>query len=687
MREAKGSRLRDVGVLSSLLVAGVFFLLPSLAFATGGSGPLRATEAGPVVIGPDGSSKIELLDFNGGLAPALLKLANGESTRVEAWPAAPGVRGNVVFTRRDIYAPDARIVKIEGNRAVEIPRSRLVFFFGKLDGSDEGRAVVSVDPDRLQFWGLTFSAGEIHEILPPDRDRPRHLVAQVGALRRRGEPAPDWRCGQEEIPGSWAEPSKTSKSDQLLPMANPNPPTLAATLAIDTDNEFMSLKFADNTTNATNYIAQLVASVTTIYERDSLVRINQGTAILRPSSTPDPYTQNSNGSASSAELNEFENYWYLNYGSTPRTIATILSGKQPDNNSASGIAAINSLCSTTRGYSFCKVFKISYLVGDTLIVAHEMGHNFGSPHTHCYSPPADNCYNQEFGPSCFSGTTSCPSPFTINTAGGVAVTGVTGTLMSYCHLLSGCEPDQTKQLVFHPRSLTEYINSKVSAATGSCIFATAPSPLAITNLSVHSGPTTGGTVVVVSGSNFQAGATVTIGGAAASATFVSSTMLSTTTPARPVGPADVVVTNPGDGGSATLPGGFVYTATGQPPSMNSIAPCRVIDTRNAADPFGGLALSPGQVRSFTIPSGSCPIPADAAGVVLNVTVADATAPGTLTLFPGNGPVPGTNTISFVPGKNRANNVVLGLVSGVMTVKNFQSSGMVNLIVDVNAYFR
>jgi len=140
----------------------------------------------------------------------------------------------------------------------------------------------------------------------------------------------------------------------------------------------------------------------------------------------------------------------------------LLSGKQAIANSASGIGYVDSLCSTNRGYTFTQVFKYSgsSASSDVKTVAHEVGHNFGSAHTHCYLDPTpiDTCYSGESG--CYSGVTSCPAPQTIN-----GVTNVRGTLMSYCHQLSGCSSSS----VFHPRTVA-LLSPIVASKVGVCVF-------------------------------------------------------------------------------------------------------------------------------------------------------------------------------------------------------------------------
>ncbi len=89
-----------------------------------------------------------------------------------------------------------------------------------------------------------------------------------------------------------------------------------------------------------------------------------------------------------------------------------------------------------------------------------------------------------------------------------------------------------------------------------------PQPTAptVTAVAPAFGPFGGGTAITISGTNFVAGATVTIGGAAASGVNVTSaTSLTATTAAvaLPVAAVDIVVTNP-TALAGTLAGGFQY---------------------------------------------------------------------------------------------------------------------------------
>lgn len=92
--------------------------------------------------------------------------------------------------------------------------------------------------------------------------------------------------------------------------------------------------------------------------------------------------------------------------------------------------------------------------------------------------------------------------------------------------------------------------------------ASTPSEPEITDIDPDEGPEAGGTSVTITGTDFQTGATVTIGGnAATSVVVVDPTEITCTTPAGTAGAVDVVVTNP-DTGTDTLVGGFTYLAAG-----------------------------------------------------------------------------------------------------------------------------
>ena len=125
----------------------------------------------------------------------------------------------------------------------------------------------------------------------------------------------------------------------------------------------------------------------------------------------------------------------------------------------------------------------------------------------------------------------------------------------------------------------------------------------------------------------------------------------------------------------------------QTASFYSVTPCRLLDTRGAAGPWGGPALAALTDRAFTA-AGRCGIPATARALSVNATVTSATAPGYIELHAGGTGTPPVSTLNYRAGQTRANNsVVLIGPAGDFRIASGQPSGSVQVIVDVNGYFQ
>jgi hypothetical protein len=120
----------------------------------------------------------------------------------------------------------------------------------------------------------------------------------------------------------------------------------------------------------------------------------------------------------------------------------------------------------------------------------------------------------------------------------------------------------------------------------------------------------------------------------------------------------------------------------------AVTPCRALDSRQAAGPFGGLPLVSGTGRTLALAS-VCGIPATASAVSLNVTVTEPTADGNVRLYPGGTPTPLVSTVNFRAGQTRANNAIAVLgAGGDLTLYAAQAApaATVHVIIDVNGYF-
>ena len=518
----------------------------------------------------------ERFAFHGSLADTLRKIPPGGQVLMTDWPMSPGKRIAAVLKRVEIYSPEAKIYRVDKKGLVELPRSRWMFFQGRGQEDSGERFSLSLDPDSGKMESFQVSTRGTFHIRQDDvPGAGRYRLMEDGwAYNELGEAVSrlNWSCGADDLPVTENPPRPIH-----LRSANQQQPSITSLhgmiLGVDTDNEFMSLKFSDNTTNATNYVAALISGISVVYERDLLVRLLQGTTYLRVSSSPDPYTQTSAGGATVAQLQEFGNYWSANMGAASRGLATMLSGKQTSNYSSSGIAWVGDtgqcLCSTTYGYSFFQVFKYpgSTAASDVSVAAHEIGHNFGSPHTHCYSPPIDLCYNQT---GCYAGATSCPAATTIN-----GVANVRGTLMSYCHMLGGCSSTP----VFHPTCVAK-IAPLINLKVGTCITPISNPVPTLSSMSPTSA-TAGSTAfnITVNGTNYVSDSVVKWNGSSRNTTFVSAGQLTAAITAADIaaaGSASVTVhnTTPGGGTSSALT--FTILSPSNPvPMLSSLSPSSV----------------------------------------------------------------------------------------------------------------
>lgn len=403
------------------------------------------------------SARIAAADLAAARAAAV-----GEVVQFERLPLGPQRYAQVAMRRVELYAPDAVLWLDDGRSLTPLPRStHLAFLADHASDPAAPRLGLLLAPDGRAVEGtLLADDGRLYHLRGTPFGGELELELSDAQTDARGASI-DFAC--ENGIGS-REMRVQALTGLAAPPVLPDGPGInaasrTATVAIDSDVEFLSVKFAGNTTNANNYLAALFTGMNVIYERDLDVTLLQGNTFLR---TSDSYT----ASATDDQLDEVGEFWAANNAGITRAFVAFLSGKSPNANSSAGIAWVigeNNMCTqrnitfpgcsdgtcTAGHYSVSQVFLFAGATAssDLLVVPHEIGHNFGANHTHCSnvatgagptgSATIDQCFNSESG--CFSGTKVCPAPSTVN-----GVSNVRGTLMSYCHLsgIAGCTSSQ-----------------------------------------------------------------------------------------------------------------------------------------------------------------------------------------------------------------------------------------------------
>ncbi len=179
---------------------------------------------------------------------------------------------------------------------------------------------------------------------------------------------------------------------------------------VEVDHSFY-LDRGSSTANVTNYVNALFGQVAALYANES---IQVAISFLRIWDMPDPYNQGS-------ELDDLTNQ---GYGTTNGNLVHLL-----HSDGSGGVAYVDGLCNSTFNTGVSNIFgtfnNVPTYSWDVEVVTHELGHNLGSPHTHACAWNGNNTAIDGCGPASGNGE-GCNGPIP-----------AFGTIMSYCHLVSG----------------------------------------------------------------------------------------------------------------------------------------------------------------------------------------------------------------------------------------------------------
>ena len=307
--------------------------------------------------------------------------------------------------RTELYTPQLLSYRIANDNI----RGSLIFMEGQIAGAIRYKGV------QYELGGLECDGRKTGKFV---------LFATADALHK-----PAFECGLETLATHVIPPQ---------PMGLPNllqnePITECVEVALDIDF-FTYNQFGGDCNATVEWALALLTGVSEIYQTELNDLIYIAASYINIWETPDPYAEFS-GNAGDM-LDAFRLEWLENpdLANRPRDLVHLLTRRS--DTGTGGIAYLSVNCDPAYAAGFSSflspssVYSLNNYSWNLNVVAHEFGHNFGSNHTHwCGWPggPIDDCYAAE------GNCTNTPTP-------------QIGTIMSYCHAVSG----GSVNLEFHP---------------------------------------------------------------------------------------------------------------------------------------------------------------------------------------------------------------------------------------------
>jgi len=356
------------------------------------------------------------------------RLSQERQVVVTGFPLDEATRVDLALERFEVFSPDARIVRASARGEEQMPRPDVVLLGGEVVGEPGSMVFLGLSPHGTN--GVIRSSAGRH-IISSGRygTGASTVIYDLDALPEGAIDFKGFECGLDQLDGF--EPLAPGAGG--VAGAYPLECATVALIAVETDWEFTGDLFGGSTEASGAYAAELIAAVSEIYLRD--VGVNLQISELRLwSDENDPWTEPN----AIDQLYEFRIYYNENEQGIVRHTAHFLSGRSLSG--AGGVAFLPGLCQGPWAYGLSAHLQGSFPYPlqdnnpenwDVVVVAHELGHNFGAPHTHSMDPPVDEC------------------------AYGDCANAAEGTLMSYCHTCSGGIANIV--LRFHERVVDEEI--------------------------------------------------------------------------------------------------------------------------------------------------------------------------------------------------------------------------------------
>jgi hypothetical protein len=374
------------------------------------------------------------------------RLFNSGSARVTNFPLPGGGPVELEVSAFDLLNRDARFFVGGPGGPREIAGPSMRFFRGQVPG-DPG-SMVSLNLFEGRLAGFIRTGGKEYTFGPRDFASDRPGADDIQIVDDSAQSTPGMKCdGEETVVADTAGPAGTSSSPLVRALSTPTLLSIDAStlllgrIAIEGTVEWVTK--LGGVAAAQTYTLNLMAQVSAVYENEVKVQL-QVPYVLMNAAEPDGYDGGSN--STSTVLTQMRTKWNSTsalqavFRSAAHVFSTYPSG-------GAGRAYVDVLCNNVPVNANAADYGVSLLEGngaswERLLLAHEIGHNFSSPHSHCYSPELDQCYNTEAG--CYSGT----------------VVQTTGTIMSYCN---------TRVTSFHQREIDEKIRPGAQAAYPACM--------------------------------------------------------------------------------------------------------------------------------------------------------------------------------------------------------------------------